>query len=158
MTSETGAKTFGLMTFLFNTVCGNHIIWGAQDVTKLLIRHTSGGPARFDAQAEPALRAYCEASERPIIDTIKKAQDYLLPVPTNTDENPLFTFANRTSKFTKSEVTEAVRFAKSEEGECRTLWGLVQGFTAYARGFDYVDARLDLEKRAGALLNIVSNN
>lgn len=149
--SETGAKTFGLMTFLFNVVCGNHIIWGAQDVNKLVIRHTSGGPGRFDSQAEPALRAYCEASEKPVLDTIRKAQDYLLPTP-----DKLGDFAGKFGKFTKSELTEGVRFAKSEEGECRTLWQLVQGLTAYARGFEYVDTRLDLEKRAGGLLNSVS--
>jgi hypothetical protein len=28
--------------------------------------------------------------------------------------------------------------------------------TAYARGFDFVDARVDLETRAGKLLNLVN--
>lgn len=73
--SETGAKTFGLMTFLFNCVCGNNIIWGAKDVSQLLIRHTSGGPTRFDTEAAPMLKAYSEASAAPLMDTIRKAQD-----------------------------------------------------------------------------------
>lgn len=77
--SEVGARTFGLMTFMFNVVCGNHIIWGAQDVNKLVIRHTSGGPYRFDSEAAPALNAYAEASAQPMIDTVKRAQSYLLP-------------------------------------------------------------------------------
>lgn len=157
--SETGAKTFGLMTFLFNVVCGNNIIWGAQDVTKLVIRHTSGGPYRFDSEAAPALKAYTEASAQPVVDTIRKAQDYLLPSPDKGQnaEPSILEWASRNGKFTKSEVTEAIRFAKAEEGECRTLWQLVQGFTAYARGFDFIDSRVDLEKRAGALLDVVAN-
>lgn len=151
--SETGAKTFGLMTFLFNKVCGNHIIWGATDVNKLLIRHTSCGPYRFDSEAAPMLKRYSEESERPVADTIRKAQDFLLPSFKDSDE--LNDFTSRSAKFSRSELREAVNFAKSEEGDCRTLWHLVQGFTAYARGFEHVDARVDLETRAGKLLNMV---
>lgn len=72
--SEVGSRTFGLMTFLFNKVCGNHIIWGAQDVNKVVIRHTAGGPSRFDSEASPALLAYCNESAKPLEDNIKRAQ------------------------------------------------------------------------------------
>lgn len=152
--SETGARTFGLMTFLFNVVCGNHIIWGAQDVNKLVIRHTSSGPYRFDAEAAPALKAYVEASAAPIELAVKKAQQYMLP------DKPdlLVDWIGRNGKFTKAEIGNAIHAAKAEEGECRNLWQLVQGFTAYARGYDYIDSRVDLEKRAGQLLNIVGPN
>lgn len=150
--SEVGARTFGLMTFLFNTVCGNHIIWGAQDVNKLVIRHTQNGPARFDSDATPALNAYCNATAKPLEDTIRKAQDMLL----GDKREDVAEWLNRNGKFTRSEISSAIDFAKSEEGDCRTLWQAVQGFTAYARGFDYVDARVDLETRAGKLLNLVS--
>lgn len=153
--SETGAKTFGLMTFLFNAVCGNNIIWGAQDVTKLIIRHTSGGPARFDSEASPRLREYIEASAVPVVNTIKAARDYLLPDVKSTEFQD---WINKAGKFNKSEVASAIHYAKAEEGECRNLWQLVQGFTAYARGFDYVDTRIELEKRAGGLLDIVAKN
>lgn len=153
--SETGARTFGLMTFLFNIVCGNHIIWGAQDVNKVVIRHTSGGPYRFDTQAAPALKAYAEASAAPLEASIRKAQEFTLPVTKKAMKDDLLEWCGKHGKFTRSEVSSAIDFAKSEEGDCRTLWQLVQGFTAYARGFDYIDARIDLEKRAGNLLNLV---
>jgi hypothetical protein len=152
--SETGARTFGLMTFLFNVVCGNHIIWGAQDVNKLVIRHTSGGPYRFDSLASPTLKAYIDASAQPVTDAIQRAQTYMLPAPSEKDG--ILEFCGKYGKFTRSEVQSAVQFAKSEEGDCRTLWHLVQGLTAYARGFEYIDARVDLEKRAGKLLDIVA--
>lgn len=152
--SETGAKTFGLMTFLFNTVCGNHIIMGATEVNRLLIRHTSGGPTRFDNEAMPTLKAYSEASAAPLIDMVKRAQDYLIPMG---KPEELLDWAGKHGKFTKGEVQSARDFAKAEEGECRTLWQLVQGMTAYARGFDFTDARVDLEKRAGALMDLVRN-
>lgn len=155
--SETGAKAFGLMTFLFNVVCGNNIIWGASEVNKLVIRHTSGGPYRFDSEAAPLLKRYAEETAKPVEDTIKKAMDHLLPdAPKEKLEDSLVDFCLPV-KFSRGEVRSAISFAKSEEGDCRTLWQLVQGFTAYARGFDYVDARVELEARAGKLLSIVSN-
>src|SRR4030095_2126594 len=76
--SETGSRSFGLMTFLFNEVCGNNIVWGAQDVNKLVIRHTSGGPYRFDAQAMPNLLAYANASAAPLETAVKRAQDRIV--------------------------------------------------------------------------------
>jgi hypothetical protein len=156
LNSETGARTFGLMTFLFNHVCGNHIIWGANDVNKLVIRHTRGGPYRFDAEAAPALLAYTESSAAPILATIQRAQARVMWDGHELSFAGLMNELNRTSKFSRSEITEAIRLAKAEEGDARTLWQIVQGFTAYARGYDWIDARVDLEKRAGALLNLVA--
>ena len=149
--SEVGSRKFGLTTFLFNTVCGNHIVWGAQDIRELTIRHTSGGPTRFDTEAMPTLKAYVEASGMPEISLIQKAQEYLLPF--KKDDEIVKWLQSR--KFTKSEALGALEFAKKEEGEMRTLWQAVQGVTAYARGFDFVDARVELETRAGSLMEIV---
>jgi hypothetical protein len=149
--SEVGARTFGLMTFLFNEVCGNHIIWGAQQVNSLVIRHTKNGPYRFDAEAAPALLAYVQSSAAAEESTIRNAQRLLVPV----GMDDLATYLDKSpAKFTRAEVREAIASAEREEGKCSTLWDVVQGFTAYARGFDFVDARVDLEKRAGALLKM----
>lgn len=157
--SEVGARTFGLTTFLFNEVCGNHIVWGASEVKTLLIRHTSGGPGRFDSEAIGILNSYVNASAAPLENSIRKAQNMLI-APTNTTGDDLLKsvreFADNHGKFTGSEIKSAIDFAKAEEGDCRTLWHLVQGLTAYARGFDWIDSRVDLETRAGKLLDIVS--
>lgn len=161
--SETGAKTFYLMQFMFNAVCGNHIIWGMQNVNEIVIRHTSGGPARFDALAAPALIAYANASAAPELAAIKRAQDYLLPMPYHADKSGavadkhIIDFAQGKGKFSRSEIKEAIAFARREEGDCRTLWQLVQGGTAYARGFEYIDTRTETETRFSSLLDIVKN-
>lgn len=149
--SEVGARTFGLKTFLFNQVCGNHIIWGAQDVRELTIRHTQNGPYRFDSEAAPSLLAYANSSATEDLNVIKRAQQLLLP----DKRDLLIDWVGKRAKFSRSELSEAIETAEREEGQCRTLWDLVQGLTAYARGYDYVDARVDLETRAGSLLNTV---
>jgi hypothetical protein len=154
--SEVGAKTFGLTTFLFNVVCANHIIWGATDVNTLLIRHTQGGPGRFDSQAFPALKAWVDSSALPLETTIRKAQDYLLPYePQDPDPLPLLAaFASKAATFTKAEIKGAYLIAKAEEGDCRTLWQLTQGLSAYAKTIDYTDVKVDLETRTGKLLSM----
>lgn len=151
--SEVGARTFNLTTFLFNGVCGNHIVWGAQDVNTLKIKHTSGAPARFDAEATPALVDYANASAAPLESAVRKAQEMIIGA--NSEE--VTDWLGKNGKFSRSEIKSAIDFAKAEEGDCRTLWHAVQGMTAYARGFDYVDARVDLESRAGKLLNYATD-
>lgn len=165
--SETGAKTFGLMTFLFRVVCGNHLIWGAEDVTKLLIRHSSGGPGRFDSAAMPALEAYANGSERPVQDAIARAKGIrlmtLVNLPGQTvSANPLDDkdwvrgFAKKYN-FTAPEVRSAIQFARAEEGQCDNVWDMLNGLTASARAIEHMDTRLDLEKRAGALMDLAKS-
>ena len=144
--SEVGAKTFGLTTFLFNEVCGNHIVWGAQNVKNLVIRHSKNGPDRFDAQAMPALMQYVNSSVAEEESTIRKAMHTTLP------QGDAFDSWIKQFKFNKSEIREAIAVANKEEGKCETVWDLMQGFTAYARDFDFIDARMDLQKRAADLL------
>jgi hypothetical protein len=157
--SEVGSRTFGLMTFLHNGCCGNNFVYGAHDITKLIIRHTSGGPARFDQTAMPALLQYVNASAKPVEDTIRAASDKIIwdgKADKAESFNGLLEYLDKAAKFSKAEVKSAIDFAKAEEGDCRTLWQIVQGFTAYARGYDWVDARIDLETRAGKLLDLAT--
>lgn len=154
--SEVGARTFGLTTFLFNEVCGNHIVWGAQDIKEVRIRHTANGPYRFDAEATPALLEYCNSSASADEAVIRKAQNTIIVTDRSDAFGQVLAYCDRHGKFNRAEIKSAIDFAKAEEGDCRTVWHLVQGFTAYARGFDYVDARVDLETRAGKLLNHIA--
>lgn len=153
--SEVGARTFTLTKFLFNRCCGNHIVWGAQDVETLSIRHTKGGPYRFDSEATPALLEYVNRSAAVEETVIRTAIGRSLP---RGDDNRVSIESLEKlvapAKITRAELRSAIDFAKSEEGKCDSLWDLVQGLTAYARGFDFVDARVDLETRAGKLLNL----
>jgi hypothetical protein len=156
--SEVGARTFGLMTFLFRVCCGNHIVYDAKDVTKLVVRHTSGGPARFDRDAMPALLDYVNASAKPVEDAVKRLKGIRLDwVSKKGDdfENGIGQFA-KANGFTRGEVREAIQFARSEEGQCDSVWDMVNGFTASARALEYMDARIDLEKRAGKLMSLAS--
>ena len=161
--SETGARTFGLMTFLFRVVCGNHLVWDAQDVSRMIVRHSSGGPARFDRQAMPALLSYVNASAKPAEDAIAKAKGMrlidLVNIPGQTVASETGRLGDEWQKafaakydFRRAQVRDAVQFARAEEGRCETLWDIINGFTASARSIEYADARIELESKAGKLM------
>jgi len=153
--SETGARMFGCTIFYFNSACGNHIVWGAQHVQSVLIRHSKYGPKRFQREALDGLLRIAEQQDSTMADTVRRAQQYVLPKADDSDA--VLMFLNEHGKFTKGESREAVTYALNEEGKCATLWDLIQGLTASARDYVHLDSRNNLEERAGKLLAIVAN-
>lgn len=147
--SETGAATFGLTTFLFNYVCGNHIVWGAEDVNELRIVHRDRAPDRYYQQALPVLNRFVES--RSVSDSVTTAIDRAMQHKIGASiEDVLKWFAPK--PFTRREVTDAYAIGQAEGDDPTTVWGIVQGLTAHARNIRHIDQRVDLERRAGALL------
>lgn len=147
--SEVGKATFGLKAFLFRVVCGNNIVWDATEQFSLKIKHTSGAPYRFADEALPALKELTAASALPAELQIKRAKEYALP-----KDEEFQKFAAKFD-FTKAQARKAVEYAEREEGQCATLWDFINGLTAYARDLAHTDSRIELETRAGKLLDIV---
>lgn len=147
--SETGAATFGLTTFLYNHVCGNGVVWGAEDVYELKIVHRANALDRFHSDAIPALNRFVES--RTVGNTIRQVvgNAMQLKVGDNLDD-VLSTFSSK--PFSKKEVTDAWNQGMAEGEDPTTLWGMVQSLTARARTYSHIDARVDLERRAGLLL------
>jgi hypothetical protein len=143
--SEVGSATFGLSTFLFDYVCCNRIVWGATDVKELRIRHTASAPDRFLEEVRPALEAYAESSDRSTVKAIEDAR--ARRISDNLD-------AFLAERFGRG-VAASMRTAHElEEGRpIETAWDAVTAATAVARSIVHQDARVDLERRAGALLN-----
>ncbi|MBK7143590.1 MAG: hypothetical protein IPH75_16125 [bacterium] len=54
--------------------------------------------------------------------------------------------------FSQKEVFLAHATALQDGDDPSTLWRMVQGLTASARSLPHIDARVSLERRAGALL------
>jgi hypothetical protein len=146
--SEVGTRSMGISTFLFRAVCGNFGIWGAEDVRVVKIRHTSGGPERFITEAVPALNEFVNMTAKPLEARIKAAKAFALPATPDK-----FAEFFKARGFNGAEVRRAIQFADSEEGQHGSLWDMYNGFTAMARHLAYADAKLDLETRAGKLLD-----
>src|SRR5882672_2982755 len=72
--SEVGKTTFGIGTFLFDYVCCNRIVWGAEGYGEISIRHTASAPERFIEQAAPALQLYAQSSTQSITKAVQAAR------------------------------------------------------------------------------------
>jgi hypothetical protein len=149
--SETGASTLGLTTFLYNYICGNHIVWGAEEIYELKIVHRNKAIDRFYKEAVPTLNRFVES--RTVASTIKDAVENAMTVKIG-DSLPdvLKTFESK--PFSKREINEAWNQGQAEGEDVSTVWGMVQGLTAYARTFTHIDSRVALERRAGNLLTL----
>ena len=152
--SEVGSAVFGLCTFLYRYVCDNRIIWGATDVKELRIRHTGGAPERFAYEGAKYLRRYAEESTAKLADGIKAAQTAEIPVNKGKDETVQDWLQSR--GFTKAQAKASVDAAVAEEGSARTVWQIVNGITAYARSVVHTDERVQLEAKAGKLMEAVA--
>jgi hypothetical protein len=153
--SEVGSATFGIATFLYDYVCDNRIIWGATQFREIKIRHTSGGPHRFIARAVPELQAYAESSAIGIEQTIRAAKAREVAPNRKGVEDWL-----KARGFTQPQARRAWDAAEADPRAYnpQSVWGLVQGLTDQAKEMRNTDSRVDLERRAGALLDTVGES
>jgi hypothetical protein len=145
--SEVGDKTLGIASFLFRYACCNRIVWGASGFKQISIRHTSGAPGRWLDEIEPVLTAYANGSARPVEDSIKAAQARKV-----TDVAEFLA-----ERFGKRLAAPMMAVHQLEEGRpVETIWDAVQASTAYAKSLAHIDARVEIETRAGKLLELVA--
>ena len=146
--SEVGSSTLILGMFLFDYVCANRIIWGAEGFKEIRIRHTAGAPHRWIEEIKPILRQYAEAAPGNVENTIKAAQAARI-------KGDVETFlANR---FGKSAVNAIVAAHEREEHKpIATIWDAITGATAYAKALTHTDSRVKIERTAGELLALAA--
>jgi hypothetical protein len=149
--SEVGSAVFGLTTFLYRYVCDNRIIWGATDVKELRIRHTGGAPDRFAYEGSRYLQRYADESTAKLVEGVKAAQNTLLPLKQNEKVEDWL----QSRGFIKAQAKGSYESAVAEEGAARSVWDIVNGITAYARSIPHADARIELEAKAGKLMQAV---
>lgn len=141
--SETGKSKFGLATFLFDYVCCNRIVWGAEGYTEIGIRHTASAPDKWLEEVRPALLAYAQSSQATVLDTVKAAQAQRI--------DDLESFL--AERFGKRQVAAIKQTHEDEEGRpIETLWDASTAVTAYARQIPHQDTRVDMERQGGAIL------
>lgn len=144
--SEVGSSRLLLGMFLFDYVCCNRIIWGAQDFQEVKIKHTSGAPYRWIEEVKPILREFAESSPVGISETIANARQVKV-------KGDIAEFLS--ARFGNKSIVPKIELAFSiDEGmrPMETIWDVVTGATAYARGIPNNDDRVKVERIAGQLL------
>jgi hypothetical protein len=146
--SEVGSATFGVATFLFDFVCQNRIVWGADEYREIRIRHTSGAPDRWIGEVAPALERYAASSDASVVKALESARNTRIG-----DGTPDAVRKVLETRFTKSQTGAILTaHALEEHRPIETLWDAAVGVSAYARGVPYQNDRVELERAAGALM------
>lgn len=149
--SEVGSTTLGISTFLFDYVCCNRIVWGAEDVQEIRIRHTVSAPDKFIEEVGPAMIAYANSSAQGINDAISAAQARKI----SGDQDEVLDFLVKRTRFSRTQA-QAINLAhQNEEGRpIESLWDATVGITAYAKGMTHQDSRIEIEREGGKVMSM----
>ena len=147
--SEVGKLKLRILAFLFDVVCANRIIWGAEEITEVSIRHTSGAPGRWVHEVMPQIDRMTEGSSANVLDPIRNAQRHALK---GKSEVEIFL----AKFFQKGEVSPIMAAHEADEHRpIENAWDCVVGATAYARGIPFTSDRVVVEQAAGSIIEAV---
>lgn len=160
--SEVGDGSLRFDFFLMDNVCGNHIVWGAENVHSIKVRHVGSdtlvkGLSKFRVQLNKYADAVGSEQER----QIEKAMAFELGATKDEVIDEVFKYARSHSlpAITKRRIGEAYDTAASDRGRLwygdnpRSVWSMVSGLTENSQGA-YTDTRNEIDTQAGKLLEI----
>lgn len=149
--SEVGAASIGVMTFLYEYVCGNHRVWGAKDVKEVSFRHVGEG---LDAKAFGTLSArlteYANGSADDDEAKILRMRETIIAADKQGVLDALFSRL-RISRKLAAQTVELAEAREDWYGNPRSVWGVAGALTEIARDMPNADKRDELN-RVGAKL------
>jgi len=150
--SETGSKTAGIASMYLRGVCMNRNLWGVENFEEIKIRHTKFAGDRFTHEARPALQSFAHGSSGSLVQGVREAQNAKIA----SDKDEAISFLNRRAGLSMRMAKAAYsRHDQEEQKPLRTVWDAAQAITSIARDIPHQDNRVDMEKKAGALLDKV---
>ncbi len=156
--SEVGDSSLVFTFFLMQAVCGNHIVWGAQGVHEVRVRHTGQNPMR------KALREF-EAELRRYHDDAPEEEKMIVAAKSlklgATKEEVLDALVKYTKThsipLSRQRLTEGYATAEANigwYGDPNTLWANVAGLTHASQTIGFSDDRSTVDRAAGKLLEM----
>ena len=151
--SEVGDARFQGTCFLYDSICGNHICWGAKIVAEISIIHRGNAQDIFReamAQATLLVGQSVQDDER----RIQAAKQYQLGP--GQPEVVKMVFGKQwgmTKQQCEDAYVLATRHAEEHNTEPNTAWGYAAGITRLSQGL-YGDKRVELDRAAGRVLEL----
>jgi len=153
--SEVRQMAFGFEAFLYEFVCGNHIVWGTHKLFAFKMAHL--GEHMVDKAADKLRRAlgmYLNAGATQEQRTIDAARRQVL-APNKMGVVELL--SSRRVGFNLRESEAIVSQAETDGDDPTLLWSVVNGATALSQTrIRHADERTAWDRRAGKLLDLVA--
>lgn len=145
--SEVGAASFGVMTFLYEYVCGNHRVWGVSNINEVRIIHIGHDQAsKAFAKLTVELRKYAEASAEDDEAKVVAARRYQIGASKDDVLDAIFKL--KSPALTRKTIGQAYDLAEQRVdwyGSPRTAWGMAGALTEIARDLPNANERNALE-------------
>lgn len=153
--SEVGASSFGLCTFLYEYVCGNHRIWGARAIREMRVRHVGDADQRALAQFDVTVRTYADSSANREEELIGQARNYRIADTKDALLDRLFGLRIPALSRKALEASYEVAEAHSDwYGSPLTAWGIAGGITEVSQRQEYAGQRVDMDRAAGKVMDL----
>lgn len=139
--SETGAASLRVTSFLFDYVCSNRIVWGAEEVHEISVRHTRNAGERWLDTVLPRIAAMSQESDSGVVVAIEQARNRKIAA----DFLPKLIGPRVAKRYEHQHMLEEGR-------PIETVWDAVTAITAAAREVPHQSDRIALERVAGKLM------
>jgi hypothetical protein len=128
-------------------------LWGVENFQEIKIRHTKFAPDRFAHEARPALESFAHGSTGTFVEGVAAAKAAKIA---SDDDDRLSFLTKRSGLSQRMAKAAAARHIEEEGRPVETVWDAAQAITAIARDVPHQDARIEVERKAGALLDAVA--
>ncbi len=149
--SEVGRRTVGISTFWYQSICGNHIVWDAVEVTEITRRHI-GRVRDTLAQIRQAIEQLAKKRDERK-DRFAKVVAKAMQTAYGQDREQTQRLLSQ-AKFTRPLAQKAIGIAAESGGF--SIWSMVNALTQLSRQTRFAGSRAELDQKASALLNLVA--
>lgn len=152
--SEVGTGAVRIDAVLYDTVCGNHILWGAKLLGSWRANHTGLSMAsRVRRATMDASRQLADASADTEARVIRAAQAKV--IASEKKEVIQMVYNAASGAFTMAEAEDSWKLAEQwadVHGAPNTVWGFTSGMTRLSQSLPYASGRNRIDAAAGKLL------
>lgn len=163
--SEVGDCGLKLKIFVYDNVCGNHIVWGVSKIQEVNVRHMKSasrehGNTLKNAMMQWSVMGAQGASVGELEAGIKAAKAKVLGATKEDVLDGLFAFARNRKLTMLSRKTLEAGYDLAEKtpryGDPRTVWAIVNGLTEVSQQLaaGATDDRTDLDVQAGRIMEM----
>lgn len=150
--SEVGQMSFGISAFLYQYVCGNHIVWGYKELVSTRLPHLGNGIFKKAARKmADVVSTYLNTSTEREQQLVSAAQETTI-APTR--EGALDYLIDRKNRlgYSAAQADEIVSKAEMLGNDPTRLWSLLDAATRLSQETPFADKRTERDAQATRLM------